>query len=172
MTTKPFASEHYDLAHEVPGLTLARLPVSEAARLGKAFAAIDPWRSYPYDAKHLEGYFAGIEVDAPRLGLFRDGDLAGVVGVRLNWLRGPYLQFLGVLPAHQNHRLGHAALGWLFAEAKRAGARNVFVCVSDFNGGARRLYTAHGFEAVGDLPDLVAAGQTEVLMRRIILATE
>lgn len=43
---------------------------------------------------------------------------------------------------------------------------NVFICVSAFNTDAMRLYERFGFRVVGELPDLVKKGFTEILMRK------
>jgi diamine N-acetyltransferase len=94
------------------------------------------------------------------------GEVAAVAGVRLNWLRGPYVQFLGVVPSYQKRKLGSAFLAWLAHEAKRHGEHNVWVLASNFNAGALRFYAANGFEKTGEIADLVATGTSEVLMRR------
>ena len=46
--------------------------------------------------------------------------------------------------------------------------RNCFICVSDFNHGARRLYERLGFRLVGELTDYVVAGHSELLLRKSI----
>ena len=43
---------------------------------------------------------------------------------------------------------------------------NVFLCVSAFNAGARRLYERLGYATVGELTDFLAAGQSEILLRK------
>lgn len=43
---------------------------------------------------------------------------------------------------------------------------NVFICVSSFNKKALALYTKLGFELVGELPNFVKAGFTELLLRK------
>lgn len=43
---------------------------------------------------------------------------------------------------------------------------NVFMCVSSFNHGARRLYARLGYEVVGELRDYLVAGQGEILPRK------
>lgn len=45
---------------------------------------------------------------------------------------------------------------------------NVFLCVSSFNPGARRLYERLGFEFVGTLKDFLVAGYDELLFRKSI----
>ncbi len=43
---------------------------------------------------------------------------------------------------------------------------NVFICVSSFNTGARRLYERLGFEVVGTFADFAVAGYDELLLRK------
>ena len=168
----PFQTKIYDIGicrlkdGTTAAATMTPLQAGDADRLGAAFADIDPWKRYPFQASSLSAYFSKVESDAPRFALRAGESLAGVVGLRLNWLRGPYLQFLGVLPAFQSAGLGALTLTWLAAEAKSSGARNVFVCASDFNAGAIAFYERNGFARVGDLDDLVQPGMTEVLLRR------
>jgi predicted GNAT family acetyltransferase len=46
--------------------------------------------------------------------------------------------------------------------------RNVFICVSDFNHGARRLYERLGYRLVGELTDYVVAGRSELLFCKTV----
>ena len=43
---------------------------------------------------------------------------------------------------------------------------NIFICVSSFNQKAYQLYTSLGFEKVGELPNFVKQGFTEILLRK------
>jgi len=43
---------------------------------------------------------------------------------------------------------------------------NIFICVSEFNRGAIKLYDDFGFQRVGSLPDFLQPGITEWLMRK------
>jgi diamine N-acetyltransferase len=164
----PFARRRHEAmtGNAAPALVIEPLPREEADRLGAAFAAIDPWASYPYPATSLAAYFAADEPGAPRFALKCDGEIVGVAGLRLNWLRGPYLQFLGILPAFQRRGLGAGTLAWVEGEARSSGERNLWVAATDSNAGAIRFYQAHGFAAVAPLPDLVREGRTEILLRK------
>ena len=42
----------------------------------------------------------------------------------------------------------------------------MFLCVSDFNRGALRLYQRLGYELVGALPDFLVSGSAELLLRK------
>jgi GNAT superfamily N-acetyltransferase len=147
-------------------LEAAPLRVEQAQRLAEAFAAIDPWASYPYPASALAQYFRATEPGAPRFALFLHGDLVGVLGLRVNWLRGPYVQFLGILPSFQRQGIGARVLAWVEAEARGAKERNLWVAASDFNTEAIRFYERHGFAPVASLDDLVREGRSEVLLRK------
>ena len=147
-------------------LFLTSLRSGDAERLGAAFAAIDPWASYPYSPDELTSYFAAIEPAAPRYAV-RSGDtLIGALGVRMNWLRGPYIQFLGFFPDGQGQQSGSRVLQWFESAARDNSQRNLWVAASDTNAGAIRFYRRHGFEPVADLDGLVADGRTEILLRK------
>ena len=43
---------------------------------------------------------------------------------------------------------------------------NVFLMVSDFNAAARRFYERLGYRAIGEIPEYLVAGRSEILMRK------
>jgi ribosomal protein S18 acetylase RimI-like enzyme len=45
-------------------------------------------------------------------------------------------------------------------------ARHMFLCVSSFNTRARQLYERCGYTKVGEFPDYVIAGSSEILMHK------
>ena len=147
-------------------LVLVAIDQRQAGILGKGFAAIDPWARYPYPASALTKYFAEQEAGAPRYAVLADGELAGALGLRLNWLRGPYIQFLGLLSSHQGAGAGVRLLTWTKQQAIVAGARNLWVAASDFNGDAIRFYERFGFARVAELEGLVRDERNEILFRK------
>lgn len=152
----------------VGGCELRPLTSDVAAALGPQFAAIDPWRSYRFDPAQLTRYLLTVEADAPRFEVVCGGETAGAIGIRRNWLRGPYLQFLGLLPHSQNRGLGGQLLQWFEDEARQRGDRNAWVAVTELNSGAQRFYERFGFVQAARLPDLVSDGVTEILMRKTL----
>ena len=169
MVSEAAIIERYDTATFADGLggvALRSLPPGEPERLAQRFCQIDPWRRLSFTAEGLGRFLAAVERGAPRYAIMSGHEVAGCIALRLNWLRGPYLQFIGVLPEFQGRQLGSAVLTWLAGEARRNGERNVWVCCSALNEDALKLYARHGFERVAGLDDLVAPGAVEFLLRR------
>jgi Acetyltransferase (GNAT) family len=79
-------------------------------------------------------------------------------------LRG-YVQILCVRADCHRQGLGSALLRWAEERIFRD-SPNVFICVSSFNAGARRLYERLGFELVGTLRELLVPGHDELLLRK------
>ncbi|WP_409559953.1 GNAT family N-acetyltransferase [Hyphomicrobium sp. MC8b] len=143
---------------------------SESAELlGAPLAAINPWAHYRYTPEALTTFLRADEDDAPRLEILVDGTLAGGFSIRRTWLRGPYLQFLGILPPFQNSGVGNAVLSWFEAEGNRLQARNIWVSASDFNVRAIAFYERFGFVRIATLEGLVAEGTDEVLLRKRLI---
>jgi len=82
---------------------------------------------------------------------------AGVAG-------SPYVACIAVAPEARGHGVG--ALMLRVAEERVPGARNIFLCVSDFNTRARQLYERLGYRLVGVLEDYIVEGHAELLMRK------
>jgi len=164
----PFAPGRYQIALARDGSALTAEPMleSDAAPLADAVAELEPWRTYAYPAPKLAAYLARAEPGAPRFVLRHDGRLAGGIGLRLNWMRGPYIQFLAVLPPLQCQGFGSAAVAWVEAQALQGGERNLWIAASEINAHARRLYERLGFREVARLDELVCDGRAEILYRK------
>jgi ribosomal protein S18 acetylase RimI-like enzyme len=162
----PFRAERYELSLRGGGLaTLQPIDAAAAANLAGALAAIDPWARLGIGSASL---LAGLTRDDPHLcrrAIVVGSANAGVVVVRNPWLFGPYLNLLAVLPAYQRHGIGAAVLRWMEQEV-RGQAGNLWLCASAFNSAALAFYERHGFDRIGDLPDLIVPGLSEVLMRK------
>jgi GNAT superfamily N-acetyltransferase len=152
-----------------PTIMLQPMPPDAARELAAAFAAIEPWRRYPFSVEAMRDYLAGEEPNAPRLLLTSDRVIAGAIGIRWRWLSGPYLQFLGVLPAFQNRGLGQLMLAWLEGMARASGETNLWVAASDFNTDALRFYERHGFKRLASIDELIKPDRTEILLRKRLL---
>jgi ribosomal protein S18 acetylase RimI-like enzyme len=165
----PFGAARYDLrpARELAATgRLSATTEAEAAFLGEALARIDPWARLGATGMHLASFLANPSDGKRCFTVTADGELAGAISVRFPWLGGPYLNLLAILPAYQRAGLGGAALGWMEAEARRAGARNCWLCVSAFNTSAIAFYLSHGYAEAAVLDDLIKDGEDEILMRK------
>lgn len=153
------------------GALLRLMPMTAASAnvLGPALAAIDPWARVMRSSEQMTNFLAATEQGATRYAIHVENEIAGTLVVRNPWLHGPYLHLIGLLPEFHGRGVGSAALNWLEGEA-RGRYRNLWLCVSEFNGNARRLYERHGFVLAGQLDSLVFDGLDELLMRKRLFA--
>ena len=166
----PFRADGSKLA--ATDFLLSTVTADDAVALGHATAAMEPWTRYGFAAAGLESLFRPAADGTQRVALrSATGEIAAAIVIRPAWLAGPYVQFLVVLPAFQGRGLGTGLLRWIEHEARRASARNLWICTSDFNAAAARLYRRHGFEDVAILDGLVRDGIGERLMRKRLLAS-
>jgi ribosomal protein S18 acetylase RimI-like enzyme len=155
---------------QLRGFDLEPMTPVAAKILGPLLSGIDPWARYAYTGRVLTTFLASEEAGAPRFAIKVDRVIAGAVGVRNNWLRGPYLQFLGILPAYQSHGIGGSILDWFESEARDADAQNLWVVASEFNARAMSFYERHGFSRIATLTDLIVDGSSEILLRKRLTA--
>jgi len=95
------------------------------------------------------------------------GEVAGLVVIEMNGSLRGYVKSICVAPGRRGSGIGSRLMA--FSEERILGETpNVFLCVSDFNEGARRFYRRRGYEEVGELRDYVVEGQSEVLMRKTV----
>jgi len=95
------------------------------------------------------------------------GDCVGYIWFTLAgaFYRFPYLLNIAVKKDLRGRGIGKKLLA--FFEAKGfAKASRLFLLVSDFNAGAKRLYQAMGYKEVGVIPDLIKQGVAEHIMMK------
>jgi ribosomal protein S18 acetylase RimI-like enzyme len=155
-------------AVDLPGARLIALDPARAGELAAAIVAMKPWSEMNYPADLMAGFLVSADGGVSRYLVEADQHAAGVVSVRYPWLRGPYLELLALLPAFQRRGIGATVLAWLEEEARLRKARNLWVCASSFNADALRFYERHGFRHAAALPDLVADGYEEILLRKLL----
>lgn len=78
-----------------------------------------------------------------------------------------YIQSVCVVPSRQGAGLGSRLIGFAEDLIFRI-SPNAFICVSDFNPRAKALYQRLGYKVVGELPDFIIPGSSEILMRKTI----
>ncbi len=137
----------------------------DADALGALLAGIDPWKAHGRPASVMADRFRRADPSAGRFAIRAEGEIVGAVVVRFPFLRGAYLETLGLAETARGRGIGRAIIEWM--EQEIAGeAANLWLCVTDWNEAARRFYRANGFAEVGLLPDLSVEGMTEVFMRK------
>jgi diamine N-acetyltransferase len=158
----PFGARHYSLAR----CALALLEeTSEARELAKMLAGLEPWRTLGYTTEGLASYLTRNDPALRRFRIVAGAANVGIVCIRYPWLRGPYIELIGLSPAGQGQGLGGDVVTWIEQEV-RCEAANLWALVSSFNEAARRFYAKHGFIEIAALDELAAPGYDEILVRK------
>ena len=148
----------------VPPETLDIGPASihERAWAASLMASSEPWRTLGRDLAACTASLA----DGPGSELLiarSAGAAVGFLFVRLRGLAGsPYLASIAVVPEARGRRIGEHLIAHL--ERAVTPARHLFLCVSSFNTEAQRFYARLGFKQVGELPDYLIDGASELLL--------
>ena len=97
-----------------------------------------------------------------------DGDrLAGLLILNLAGVLAGYLQTICVAPEYRGRGAGAEIMR--FAETRILLEHpNVFLFVSSFNTAARHFYERLGYTQVGEIPDFLVNGHSEILMRKTV----
>jgi [ribosomal protein S18]-alanine N-acetyltransferase len=130
--------------------------------------ASEPWITLGYDDTDVQAIVRSAATEHLLLARV-DGRVVGFALSAPGVLLGEYLKILVVEADHHANGIGRRLMDEL---ERRAFQRwpNVYLCVSDFNHGARRFYRRLGYEEVGALRDLLIGGTGEILMRKTIAA--
>lgn len=145
---------------------LAILPLesrAEAEACARMMAGTEPWITLRRDY----GACLGVVLDETRerYVAYRGDRLAGLLVLNV---KGAFVGYIQTVCAAEEFRGTGVGTGLVaFAEERIFREfKNAFICVSDFNHGARRLYERLGFRLVGELTDYVVAGHSELLLRK------
>ncbi len=141
------------------------VPGSEVERAwcAEVMASTEPWITLGRDRAACERSLCrpGSELFIAK----RGDERLGFILLTANGLAGsPYIAAVAVHRDARGEGVGTALLA--FAEGRFPEARNIFLCVSDFNHHARILYERCGYKQVGVLENYVVEGHAELLMRK------
>jgi ribosomal protein S18 acetylase RimI-like enzyme len=156
----PFSLPSYDI-----GTVRLVNDMSHAATLGHLLASIDPWRAQGRTADEMTLRFAREDPSAGRFAIVREEVVIGAVIVRYPFLRGAYLETLGLSETTRGLGIGRSIVDWMAREIDGE-AGNLWLCVTDWNEAARGFYRRLGFDEIAPLPDLSVQGMTEIFMRK------
>lgn len=137
----------------------------EIATCAQMMAASEPWITLGrgYDASYRtiadpikEVYLA-----------FAGDEIAGFIILNMTGAFVGYIQSICVSSGWRGHGVGTLLMQYAETRIFKV-TPNVFICVSSFNNGARRLYERLGYELVGELRDYLVRGYDELLLRKTI----
>lgn len=138
-----------------------------AARQAEWISTLEPWLGLGYAAARL-GAFLRTAARGKNAFVARTesaGAVHGIVVMQRGVLLGNFVSLLAVRPDSSRQGIGRALMA--HAETQTFSERRwLFVSADATNRAALRFYRKLGFARVGRLPDLVAAGRTEVLLRK------
>jgi ribosomal protein S18 acetylase RimI-like enzyme len=136
---------------------------AEAEACARMMAGTEPWITLRRDYEACLRVM--LDETRERYVAYRGDLLVGLLVLNLKGAFVGYIQTVCAAPEARGTGVGTALVA--FAEERIFREhRNAFICVSDFNPGARRLYERLGYRLVGELPDYVAAGHSELLLRK------
>ena len=144
--------------------SITRLQADADARVcAGLMASSEPWLTL---GRTFESSLTIVQDQTREVYLLRDG--AAIAGFLIICMVGAfvgYIQTICIDPDHRGQGLGSRLVE--FAEQRILGeVPNVFMCVSSFNRGARRLYERLGYTMVGELTDYIVQGHSEILLRK------
>ena len=133
----------------------------EASQCAQLMVSSEPWITLKLP---FERAVSTLIDPAKEVHVVRDGrGVAGFIVLDMRGLLAGYIQILCVRADCRGKGLGARLVA---CAEDRIFRTSVFICVSSFNPGARRLYERLGFQPVGVLRDLIVAGHDEILLRK------
>ena len=136
---------------------------AEAEAGARMIAGTEPWITLRRDYEACLGVV--LDETRERYVAYRGDRLAGLLILNVKGAFVGYIQTVCAAEEFRGTGVGSALVA--FAEERIfRDFRNAFICVSDFNPGARRLYERLGFRLVGELTNYVVAGHSELLLRK------
>lgn len=138
---------------------------SDLETCARFMAASDPWKTIGRDYAACLGTLR--DDTRERVAAWSGDEIAGFIILNLGGPLIGYIQTVCVSAAFRGTGVGSELITW--AERRIfAVASNVFLFVSSFNDGARRLYERLGYRVVGEVPDYLIRGASEILMRKTL----
>ena len=137
----------------------------DAKACARLMACSEPWVTL---GRSYETSLAIVQDPTRETYVLREG--GEVVGFLIICMTGAFIGYIQTICIHPDHRgrgLGSRMVEFAEQRILRE-VPNVFMCVSSFNYGARRLYDRLGYQVVGELSDYIVAGHSEILLRKTI----
>jgi ribosomal protein S18 acetylase RimI-like enzyme len=150
-TAKPAAEE----------LMVARADDRDYDWCARVMVGSEPWITL---RRGLDGCHAALRRPGSELFVARErGVRAGFILIHPYGFAGsPYIASIAVAEGTRGRGIGTQLIA--FAERLMAGRRFIFLLVSSFNRRAQELYNRLGYRRVGEIPDYVVEGHSEILL--------
>lgn len=142
-------------------LTIGRAEASDFDWCAGLMAGNDPWITL---RRGVEECQAALRRPGSELFIARErGGPAGFILIHPYGCAGsPYIASVAVAEGTREKGIGTQLVA--FAERHVAGRKFIFLCVSSFNCRAQALYSRLGYQRVGEIPDYVLEGHSEILL--------
>ena len=130
-------------------------------------ASSEPWislkRSFEDGQALMRVTEGGMEAYMARLG----NERLGFIVIKMAGAFVGYIQIVAIAASCRGMGIGNQLMD--FAEKRIFEVSpNAFICVSDFNEKARKLYEKRGYQLLGKLENYLEKGFTELLLRKTI----
>lgn len=159
-------SKFGEAAYDLGACQLRHVTPKDASFLAGELVKIDPWKTLKSTPEEFDEGFQSQSSFTNTYAVIMNDKPVGIISVRYPWLLGPYLGFLGIIPKAQGRGLGKVLMNWLEETAREHSARNIFICVSDFNQDAQAFYRSCGYDKVANLEGLIVDEYSELLLRK------
>jgi ribosomal protein S18 acetylase RimI-like enzyme len=137
----------------------------EAHACARLMADSEPWMTL---RRSFDGCLRLLSDPAKEVHVAYSGStLVGFVVLHLGGPFNGYLQAIAVMPQWRGLGIGEKLIHFTEQRIFRE-SPNVFLCVSSFNAGARKLYARLGYEHVGEFKNYILNGHSEFLMRKTL----
>jgi ribosomal protein S18 acetylase RimI-like enzyme len=142
-------------------LTIERAEENDFDWCARLMAGSEPWITL---RRGLEECRVALRRAGSELFVARElGRPAGFILIHPYGCAGsPYIQSVAVAEGARGRGIGSQLIA--FVEREMAARRFIFLCVSSFNPRAQELYCRLGYQRVGELPDYIVDGHSELLL--------
>ena len=129
----------------------------------RLMAGTEPWITLRQD---LDACRAKLSRPSSELFVAREAErrLGFILLLPYGLAGSPYISSVAVDESARGCGVGSRLVA--FAEKHYAGRKHIFLCVSSFNHRAQALYRRLGYEQVGEFPDYVVEGHSELLFHK------
>lgn len=164
--TTGYRNPSYSLG-EIKGedLRVERITLNNAMYLANKLSRILPWSELALGEESLLSHFKRDDPALFRFSIHFGEEIVGAISIREPWLKGPYLELLGILPAVQRLGIGSELMNWFDTQAP-VSTRSLWLLCSDFNLSAYEFYVSLGYQKTCTIESLYAEDFNDILMRK------